>query len=212
MLRFGRRLIGMGEIIPPQVYLDLGSVFLESGDIRNAVKTFDHADGGLDHGGYQRKVAATFETEALRQERPAQLRETPHHRTRRRRGAGEGRRTQGTARGVMPRPSSPTAAPSTCSWPASRCSTSRKTSPPTGSRIYYYSRNVDRFDKYYLRVLTGFLAASDPGGKARLDLIDDSLQALEADLAAGGEGTAPRGGHRRPWTSPMCRASPGAAS
>ena len=45
------------------------------------------------------------------------------------------------------------------------------------------------FDKYYLRVLTGFLATSDPGGKDRLDLIEDSLQALKADLAAGGQGT-----------------------
>jgi len=61
ILRFGRRLVGMGEIIPPQVYLNLGSVFLESGDIRNAAKTFDKANSGLEHGAYQRKVAAAFE-------------------------------------------------------------------------------------------------------------------------------------------------------
>ena len=61
MLRFGRRLVGMGEVIPPQVYLDLGSIFLESGDIRSAVKTFDKTNDGLDHGQYRRKVAFTFE-------------------------------------------------------------------------------------------------------------------------------------------------------
>ena len=51
----------MGEVVPPQVYLDLGSSFLDDGDIRNAAKTFDKANDVLDYGGYRRKVASAFE-------------------------------------------------------------------------------------------------------------------------------------------------------
>ena len=97
MLRFGRRLIGMGEIIPPQVYLDLGSVFLESGDIRNAVKTFDQCGRRSRPWRIPAQGRRHLRGETLRHERPAQLRETAHHRSRRCRSAGEGRRTQGTA-------------------------------------------------------------------------------------------------------------------
>ena len=52
---------------------------------------------------------------------------------------------------------------------------------------------MDRFDKYYLRVLTGFLASADPEGKACLSLVDDALEALKADLARAKKESATAG-------------------
>lgn len=40
---FGRRLIGQGDLVPPQVYLDLGSSFLAAGDVLSASRTFREA-------------------------------------------------------------------------------------------------------------------------------------------------------------------------
>ncbi|MEO2017912.1 MAG: VWA domain-containing protein [Fuerstiella sp.] len=67
---FGRRLIGLGELMPPQVFLDLGQAFLDDGDTKSAERTFGMARSLADPRGYQREVAAIFEkggklTEAL---------------------------------------------------------------------------------------------------------------------------------------------------
>ena len=60
-LAFGRRLVGLAEAVPPQVYLDLGAAFLEADDISSAKRTFgltrDLPDGLL----YQRQSAVRFE-------------------------------------------------------------------------------------------------------------------------------------------------------
>ena len=61
LMRFGRRLIGMGEAVPPQVHLDLGQAFLDGGDIRSAAKTFAKAEDVADYAGFQRRVASSFE-------------------------------------------------------------------------------------------------------------------------------------------------------
>lgn len=60
-LAFGRRLVGLGELVPPDVYLDLGDAFLEEGDEASAARTFDltreFPDGEL----YQAQAAERFE-------------------------------------------------------------------------------------------------------------------------------------------------------
>ncbi len=60
-LAFGRRLVGLGELVPPEVYLDLGDAFLEAGDESSAARTFDltleFPDGEL----YQSQAAERFE-------------------------------------------------------------------------------------------------------------------------------------------------------
>ncbi|MEM8709962.1 MAG: hypothetical protein AAGG01_03350 [Planctomycetota bacterium] len=60
-LAYGRRLIGLGELVPPEVYLDLGDAFLEAGDEASAARTFDltleFPDGDL----YQQQSAERFE-------------------------------------------------------------------------------------------------------------------------------------------------------
>jgi tetratricopeptide (TPR) repeat protein len=58
---FGRRLIGLGELMPPQVFLDLGQAFLDNGDTRSAERTFALARNLADPRGYQREVAEIFE-------------------------------------------------------------------------------------------------------------------------------------------------------
>jgi tetratricopeptide (TPR) repeat protein len=60
-LAFGRRLVGLGELVPPDVYLDLGDAFLEADDAASAARTFDltleFPDGEL----YQQQSAERFE-------------------------------------------------------------------------------------------------------------------------------------------------------
>ncbi len=60
-LRYGRRLLGTDEVVPPQVYLDLGEAFLGAGDAAGAAKTFARAADLPDQGGFQRKVADSFQ-------------------------------------------------------------------------------------------------------------------------------------------------------
>ena len=58
---FGRRLIGLNELMPPQVFLDLGKAFLDDGDTKSAERTFGMARNLADPRGYQREVAEIFE-------------------------------------------------------------------------------------------------------------------------------------------------------
>lgn len=58
---FGRRLIGLGELMPPQVFLDLGQAFLADGDVGSAERTFGMARNLADERVYQREVASIFE-------------------------------------------------------------------------------------------------------------------------------------------------------
>lgn len=58
---FGRRLIGLGELMPPQVFLDLGQAFLDDGDSKSAERTFGMARNLADPRSYQREVAMIFE-------------------------------------------------------------------------------------------------------------------------------------------------------
>lgn len=60
-LRYGRRLVGLGELIPPQVYLDLGGAFLAADDVRAATKTFSLLTRLPDARQFERDVAAALE-------------------------------------------------------------------------------------------------------------------------------------------------------
>ena len=60
-LRFGRRLLASGEIVPPQVYLDLGNALLADGDVRSAEETFSRASDVPDQDSFRLKVAESFE-------------------------------------------------------------------------------------------------------------------------------------------------------
>ncbi|MEZ6019003.1 MAG: hypothetical protein R3F17_02585 [Planctomycetota bacterium] len=60
-LAMGRRLIGLEEAVPPQVYLDLGEAFLKAKDGRSAERTFALTRSLPDGPMYQRQAAAKFE-------------------------------------------------------------------------------------------------------------------------------------------------------
>jgi hypothetical protein len=62
-LAYGRRLIGLGDIVPPQVYLELGEAFLRSGDVGSAAKTFALAREIPDRASFERQIAKSFENE-----------------------------------------------------------------------------------------------------------------------------------------------------
>jgi hypothetical protein len=62
-LAYGRRLIGLGDLVPPQVYLELGEAFLRAGEIANASKTFSMARDVPDWAAFQRQIAESFEGE-----------------------------------------------------------------------------------------------------------------------------------------------------
>lgn len=61
-LMFGRRLLGQGELVPPGVYLDLGTAFLAGGDVANATRTFNAASRLPEFDELQRKIADAFES------------------------------------------------------------------------------------------------------------------------------------------------------
>ncbi len=65
---FGRRLIGLGELMPPQVFLELGQAFLADGDVVSAERTFGLARKLADERSYQREVAQIFEKAKNRRE------------------------------------------------------------------------------------------------------------------------------------------------
>ncbi len=60
-LDFGRRLINLGQLVPPQVYLDLGRAFLSSQDINDPVNPYSLARGLADFDTFRRDTAALFE-------------------------------------------------------------------------------------------------------------------------------------------------------
>ncbi|MBC8405846.1 MAG: tetratricopeptide repeat protein [Planctomycetes bacterium] len=60
-LAFGRRLVSLGQLVPPQVYLDLGKAFLDSQAIGDAVNTFKLARGLADFDAFRRDTADLFE-------------------------------------------------------------------------------------------------------------------------------------------------------
>lgn len=64
-LAMGRRLVGLAEAVPPQVYLDLGTAFLKAKDERAAERTFALTRNLPDGAMYQRDAAGSFEQEGF---------------------------------------------------------------------------------------------------------------------------------------------------
>lgn len=64
-LAYGRRLIGLGDLVPPQVYLDLGEGFLATGDVASASRAFSMARDVPDYAAFQRQVGRSFESQSF---------------------------------------------------------------------------------------------------------------------------------------------------
>ncbi len=182
-LAYGRRLIGLGEIAPPQVYLDLGKAFLDAGETANAAKTFALATDVPDFGSFQQQIATAFETAGYRDDalRTYQrlLVSSPGHVALMLK-VGELQEQVGRddlalelyvegldlmiARRAL--------------------STIVKEEKKPANRWYWWSaRNVDDFDQYYDRVRTGLLTTMPPGERADAWLTEQRAS-LDADLAS----------------------------
>ena len=182
MLRFGRRLIGIGEAVPPQVYLDLGSSFLDSGDVRNAGKTFDKAEEDSDYGGYQRRVAGTFEQKgylksALRSFEKLLIGEFSDVDLVLKVGElkeqmGRDEDAAAAYRGALDR---------LINGQPLFSVKEKKDRSRNDPFVYHFSRNLEDFEKYYARALTGFLTAAQPD-RGYSDLVKDYLPLLESEL------------------------------
>lgn len=57
----GRRLLGQGEVVPPQVYMDLAAIFLHVKAVPDAMRTFSRAAELLDRSVVHRQAAAVLE-------------------------------------------------------------------------------------------------------------------------------------------------------
>lgn len=186
-LAFGRRLVGLGELVPPEVYLDLGDAFLEEGDERAAARTFDltreFPDGEL----YQAESAQRFEkagfVERALERYQAVLAASPTD-VRLLAKVGELTESLGddaAALGLYRR--------------AYDVLLSRKTLYEGGADEeeendrFYFARNVDEFDQSIERVLQGVLAAL-PDDAAVGEFVSGEIRAIEQDLPAARQAAA----------------------
>lgn len=182
-LAFGRRLIGLSEVVPPQVYLDLGGAFLKAGDPGSATKTFRLASDLPDFPQFQRNAAGLFERAGYREEaldlykrvlvaqsgdiglmvKIGELEEQN--------GRDEAARRlycEALERLFARQPLT---------------TNKEKKEEKRGSFFSAYgSRNVGEFDKYYSRLLKNLLVVL-PAGEAANELMAEQSARLEADLA-----------------------------
>ncbi|MDJ0523253.1 MAG: hypothetical protein QNJ90_14380, partial [Planctomycetota bacterium] len=185
-LAYGRRLIGLGEVAPPQVYLDLGKAFLEAGEVSNAAKTFSLATDVPDFASFQQQIATAFETAGYRDEalRTYQrlLVSTP----------GDialmlkvGELQEQVGRDDLARELYVEALDLMIA--RRPLSTVIKEEKKPQSRWTWWSanRNVDDFDQFYDKVRIGLLTTMEPGTQATR-WIAERTAALEADLAEMG--------------------------
>lgn len=178
-LGYGRRLIGLGEVAPPGVYLDLGQAFLQNGEVSNAAKTFALATELPDWGSFQSQVATAFEQAGYREEalrtyqrllvsspgdaslllKVGELQEQVG-----RDDLAAGLYTQAIDLMIARR----------------ALSTIIKEEEDDGRPWYWYgNRNVDDYDQFYARTLTGLLTTLEPGQAA-----DAYIAAQREKLAA----------------------------
>jgi tetratricopeptide (TPR) repeat protein len=191
MLNFGRRLIGIGEVVPPQVYLDLGASFLDDGDVRNAVTTFDKANENSDYGGYQRKIASTFEGKgyimsALREYEKLLVSEFSDVELVLKVGELKEQLGRDDEAATAYRRALDLLVDGQSLFSVKKQNT-------TTTQQYVYSRNIDDFDKFFNRALTGFLATTESDQESA-GLIGDYKKALASDLKRAAEERAGVGG------------------
>lgn len=182
-LAYGRRLIGLGEIAPPQVYLDLGKAFLDSGETSNAAKTFALATDVPDFGAFQQQIATAFETAGYRDDalRTYQrlLVSSP----------GDialmlkvGELQEQVGRDDLARELYVEALHLMIAR-RSLSTVIKEEKKPKNRWYWWAARNVDDFDQYYDRVRTGLLTTMPPGAAAEAWLLEQRT-ALDVDLAS----------------------------
>ncbi|MCP5021292.1 MAG: tetratricopeptide repeat protein, partial [bacterium] len=185
-LAFSRRLVGLGEIVPPDVFLNLGEVFLEADDPTSALRTFRMATDLPDQGAFNRQTGSIFESagypeEALSTYQRVLVSEPTsagllvkiaemHERLGDSATAVE-LYLRGTELQLSRQPASSTKA--------------EKASTQSGSRSWWGARNVDDFDRYFQRNLTGVLSvlSLEAGQKLAAEQLEMVIYELEKELA-----------------------------
>lgn len=182
-LAYGRRLIGLSELVPPQVYLDLGEAFLKNDDVADAAKTFRLAHDLPEYGAFQRQAADLFESasyhgESLRtyervlvthpsdvglMSKVAELQEQMGHDD-----IALGLYERSLELLLVRRPFS--------TFKAAKAS--RSDDP----FAWYSARNIDDYDQYYQRVLKGLLVTAGP--EEAVGVIERQRMLIAGDLAA----------------------------
>lgn len=181
-LAFSRRLLGLGEFVPPEVYLNLGEAFLEADDLAGASRTFRKATDVPDRETFERQTAELFERhdqpeEALRvYERALSGAPTDAGLLNK---VGELHERLGDfalAHELYTR---------TVDLLLARLplvSTQADERSSKGARSYWQTRNIDDFDRYFPRAKLGLLATLPAGAsEAR---VAAGLAALRADVVA----------------------------
>ncbi len=183
-LAYGRRLIGLSEVVPPQVYLDLGEAFLKAHDPVSATKTFRLASDLPDYAAFERQAAGLFEQAGYRDEALALYKRVLVAQSN---DVGlmvkigelqeQGGRDEAALRlyreGLE------------LLFSRQPLSTLKaKKEEKRGSFFAWYgSRNIDDFDKYYGRLLKNLLVVLPGGGPAEA-LMEEQRARVLADLAA----------------------------
>ena len=185
-LAFSRRLVGLGEIVPPDVFLNLGEVFLEADDPASAMRTFRMARDLPDPSAFDRQTAAIFEGAGYAEEalstyervlvaepsssgllvKVAEMHERLGHFQ-----TAADLYVRGTELQLSRQPASSTK--------------EEKASTQSGARSWWGARNIDDFDRYFQRNVMGVLAVlSEREGQAlAADQRDLALAELAKELA-----------------------------
>ncbi len=197
-LRYGRRLLLLGDVVPPQVYLDLGRAFLENDEVSVALRTFSLARDLPDFDAFRKQVAETFETagylpEALRLYQRALIGRAESISLLKKIGTLhelEGRYKEAFARYrramnliLLQRPFADRAAlESFDDRPWMR---------------YWGGKNLDAYDEHYSDTLRAYLATM-PEGVELQPVIKEHLDWLEKDFAEVEEALAKRAKAKKP--------------
>ena len=178
---FGRRLLGQGEFVPPQVYMDLGNSFLTAQEVTSASRTFNQASRLPEFAELQPQIAAAFQSAgypnvALRVYESVMSTTVPD--TKLKLTVAELHEQlghYGIAHGIYDIALDTLIATRPLFTDAEGTNSAAEANP------FYYSRNLDDFDQHRHSLLTGLLATF-----ADDDAIDRWLQkqrsALDSDL------------------------------
>lgn len=192
-LAYGRRLIGLSEVVPPQVYLDLGQAFLAADDVASASKTFRLASDLPDYDAFQRRAAGLFEGAGFREEA---LRTYERVLVSQASDAGllakVGELHEQTGRDDVAHDLYARAIELVLARRPLATTQKAQTEDEDDPLRWWGARNVDDYDQHYERCLSGLLATQSEAGvdallAAQRDALRADLERVRADLADGEE-------------------------
>ena len=181
---FGKRLIGQGDLVPPDVYMELGTSFLKAGDVASATRTFRGAESLPEYTELLPQIAIAFQTEKYPREalrifetlmsssKPTpliQLTVAELHEQLGRREVAFDLFRRALEELLLSRP-----------LVTDRAATETSKAE---EQLYYFGRNTDEFEQFKNELLTGLLA-NMRGAGAYETWMEQATKALQGDLSA----------------------------